>query len=156
METMAADPRDPAKRMRKPRALVILCVAAAVLGIAYAIFAPLYGDYRHRAQVSEAVTLLSAVKEPLTAYYATHQKWPIAIEEITTNTRGKYTRSVAISKGAGGTQAIELTAMMLKEGVDSRVAGKTILLSSDDHGKSWQCRSADARDDYLPAPCRRN
>lgn len=67
---------------------------------------------------------------------------------------GKYTRSLAITKGAGGVSEIELTATMRIEGVDRRVAGHTLVLMSRDGGKSWSCRPGTMQKESLPAACR--
>ena len=41
-----------------------------VVGIAAAIVLPQYGDYTHRSQSAEAVSLLAGAKTPLAEYFA--------------------------------------------------------------------------------------
>jgi type IV pilus assembly protein PilA len=116
----------------------------------------MYGDYTHRSQAAEAVSLLSGARTPLAEYFSDHGKWPKSLEEVTQATSGKYTRSVAITQGAGGRAAIELTATMHTERVDRRVAGHSILLSSRDGGKTWICRPGTMPEKNLPGSCRTN
>lgn len=126
----------------------------ALVGIVIAIVLPSYGDYAHRSQASEAVSLLTGARTPLAEHYQNHKTWPKQIGEVAGNTSGRYTQSVAITKGAGGSGEIELTVTMRSEGVDRRVAGKTIRLFSQDGGKTWVCRAGTAPVTSLPMDCR--
>ena len=129
-------------------------VLAVLIGLAAAIALPMYGDYAHRAQASEAVMLLSGAKTPLAEYFADHRKWPESLDKVPAERSGKYTREVAISKGAGGTGEIELTATMRSNGVSRRVAGKSVRLVSRDGGATWLCRPGTMESSNLPAACR--
>ena len=126
----------------------------AIIGIIAAVAIPSYGDYIHRAQASEAISLMGAAKSPLAEYFDAHRKWPNKLEEVAGNTSGKYTLSVAITKGAGRSDEIELTATMRSEGVDRRVRGQTARMLSADGGKSWICRPGTMPAKNLPAACR--
>jgi type IV pilus assembly protein PilA len=126
----------------------------AILGIVAAIAIPAFPDYRNRSQASEAVSLLGAAKTPLAEYFSDQGKWPKSLDEVLGVTSGKYTRSIAITKGAGGKAGIELTATMKTEGVDRRVAGHTIRLYSADEGKTWVCRPGTMPEKNLPGICR--
>ena len=126
----------------------------AALGVIAAVAIPQYGDYIHRAQASEAILLMSSAKTPLAEYFDAQKKWPDKLDMIVDRTSGKYTQSVAISKGAGGTGEIELTATMRGEGVDRRVAGQSILMVSPDGGKSWTCKPGTMPAKNLTATCR--
>jgi type IV pilus assembly protein PilA len=131
-----------------------LIVLLAIVGIVAAVAIPSYGDYAHRAQASEAVSLLGGAKTPLAEFFADHRRWPDALEKVVGSTSGKYTRSVVISKGAGGSAEIELTATMKTEGVDRRVAGHSILMLSQDGGRNWICKPGTMPAKNLPASCR--
>lgn len=126
----------------------------AILGIIAAIAIPSYGDYVHRSQASEAVSLLGSTRTPLAEYFDAHRKWPERLDKFDTARSGKYTQSVAITQGAGGTGGIELTATMRSEGVDRRVAGQTIHLVSSDGGKNWTCKPGTMLAKNLSASCR--
>ena len=126
----------------------------AILGIIAAVAIPSYGDYAHRAQNSEAIALMTGAKTPLSEYFADHKKWPESLDKVVGTTSGKFTRSVEITKGAGGAGAIELTATMRTERVDRRVAGMTVLMGSSDGGKTWTCKPGTMLEKHLPAACR--
>jgi hypothetical protein len=63
---------------------------------------------------------------------------------------GNYVQSVAITKGASEAGEIELTATLKTEGVDRRIAGKSVRLLSADAGKSWTCRGGTVPERALP------
>src|SRR5688572_15748520 len=111
----------------------------------------MYGDYTHRSQAAEAISLMGSARTPLAEYFQDNKKWP---EKLVDQTSGKYTLSVALTKGAGATGEIEMTATMRTEGVDRRVAGQTILMSSTDGGKTWTCRPGTMPAKNLPSSCR--
>ena len=126
----------------------------AIIGVIVAVAIPSYGDYTHRAQASEAVMLLGGAKTPVSEYFVEFKKWPRSLDEVAGATSGRYTQSVAITKGAGGRGEIELTATMRAEGVDRRVARASIRLFSVDGGVTWTCRAGTAKQQILPAACR--
>ena len=123
---------------------------AGLAAIVVAVALPMYGDYTHRAQSAEAMALLSEAKAPLRAYFAQHGKWP---NKILSATESQHTERIAISRGAGGTGEIELTATM-RVTADSRVAGRSIRLVSRDGGASWTCSAGTMEAKNLPADCR--
>lgn len=129
----------------------VLVVLAGIVG---AVVLPSYGDYIHRSQMSEAVALLGAAKTPFSEYLADRKKWPESAGQVLGSTSGRYTQSVVITKGAGGTGAVELTATLRAEGVDRRVAGKSVRIFSTDGGKTWNCRAGTAAESALPPACR--
>lgn len=127
---------------------------AALLGIVAAVAIPQYADYTHRAQASEAISLMGGAKIPLTEYFQNQRKWPERLDQVVEHTSGRYTQSVAISKGAGGAGEIELTATMRIEGVDRRVRGQTVRMLSADGGRTWICRPGNMPNKNLPSACR--
>jgi type IV pilus assembly protein PilA len=126
----------------------------AVVALVMAVAIPSYGDYVHRSQVSEAVSLLAGAKQPLSEYFIDQKKWPRSLDEVAGNLNGKYVQGMTISKGAGGRGEIELSAVLKTAGVDSRVAGKSVRLLSSDGGRSWLCRRGTVDDKHLPRSCR--
>jgi type IV pilus assembly protein PilA len=129
---------------------------AIVIGFIVMVAVASYGDYTHRAQNSEAISLMGSAKTPLAEHFAEHKKWPDNLDKVIEHTRGKYTESVRITKGASGTGEIEVTATMLTERVDRRVAGMTVLMGSADGGKTWTCKAGTMPEKYLPAACRKS
>ena len=116
-----------------------LVFIVAIIGILAAIFFPAHGDYLNRAQASEAIALMDDAKTPLAEYFAEQKKWPESLGKLKLATHGKHTQSVVISKGAGGTGELELTATMKSEGVDRRVTGQSVRLATKDGGRTWIC-----------------
>ena len=131
----------------------LLAMLATILVIAVVAISS-YGDFTHYAQNSEAITLMASAKVPLSEYFQNQGKWPENLDKIVESTSGRFTKSVGITKGAGGDGEIELTATMGTEGVDRRVAGRTILMVSADGGKTWTCKRGTMREDHLPRGCR--
>jgi len=131
---------------------IALIGALGLFGLAY--FVSLFEDYGYRAQSFEAFSLMVGARTPLAEYFQNHGKWPENLDNLVEHTKGTSTQSVGITKGAGGTGEIELTATMRTEGMDGRVAGKTILMLSSNGGKNWTCRAGTMPADYLPADCR--
>ena len=129
-------------------------VLFGIIGVIAAVAIPSYGDYIHRSQASEAVFLLGGAKTPLSEHFLKHGKWPDALDKVYGTTSGRYTLSVAITKGAGGSGEFELTATMRSEGVDRRVAGYTIRFASFDGGKTWTCSPGTMPVKSLPTACR--
>ena len=131
-----------------------LFVLLALVAVVAAVAIPSYGDYAHRAQASEAIGLMSEAKTPLAEFFANNNRWPESLDKVKAATEGKYTQSVAITRGAGGTSDLELTATMRTERVDRRVAGQTVHLRSADGGKTWVCRGGTMPAKNLPGSCR--
>ena len=92
----------PPARKRLPFNPVAALIVIALLGIIVAIPIPAYGDYTPQQQASEALGLMAAAKTPLAAHFEKHGQWPGSLDPLVAATSGNYTRSVAISSGAGG------------------------------------------------------
>ena len=144
---------EAGKKRRVP--WVALGAILALVAIVAAVLIPSYADYADRAQVAEAFSLLGAAKRPLAEHYKERKKWPSLLGEVAGTLSGRYVQSIAITKGAGAaTGEIELTALMRIEGVDRRVAGKSVKLSSSDGGKTWRCGAHTVSESTLPLSCR--
>lgn len=150
---MSGSSQQPVKKPRSIpwTALISIVVLGALVA---AVLIPSYGDYADRAQVAEAMSLLAGAKAPLAGYYENHKKWPPSLADILPQPGGKYVQSVAITKGAGGAGELELTATLRTDGVDRRIAGKSVHLLSADGGKSWVCRAGTVPEKSLPFDCR--
>lgn len=126
----------------------------AIIGIIAAVAIPSYGDYTHRAQASETISLMAGAKSPLAEYFEVRKRWPDRLDQVTSDTSGKFTLGVSITRGAGGSGDVELTGTMRSEGVDRRVAGTTILMISSDGGKTWICKPGTILSKNISAACR--
>ncbi|WP_153132642.1 pilin [Dechloromonas hortensis] len=151
------------KRIQQGFTLIELMIVVAIIGILAAVAIPSYQDYIARAQVTEAVGLLSGFKTPMAEFYADKGHWPTTLgptgggttESLEGTTSGKYVASVALTAGAGATTAATLTATMrpATESVNGRVAGGTITMVSND-GTTWVCTGGTITATYRPGACK--
>jgi len=89
------------KAVQKGFTLIELMIVVAIIGILAAIAIPAYQDYTIRSQVTEGLSLASAVKAGVAEYYANYGSWPADLATLgyTSNPSGKYVTSVAVSSG---------------------------------------------------------
>lgn len=89
------------KTIQKGFTLIELMIVVAIIGILAAIAIPAYQDYTVRAQVSEGLTLASAVKASIAERFADTGVWPadLAALGITSAPSGKYVGSVTVAAG---------------------------------------------------------
>jgi type IV pilus assembly protein PilA len=145
--------------LQKGFTLIELMIVVAIIGILASVAIPAYQDYIARAQVSEAVSLLSAGKMSLAEYFGDKTAWPSAAGEVYGTLSGKYTATIAILASAttgGGALTIEAT--MKTSGVNTAITSGTVGLMTTDGGKNWNCTSAGTTlalsGKYLPGVCR--
>jgi type IV pilus assembly protein PilA len=131
--------------------LIELMIVVAIIGILAAIAIPAYQDYIARSQTSEAVSLMSGAKTPVAEFFADKGEWP-AIASVAGTTSGKYVGSIT-STGDGGSGEYLLTATMKTSGVNSKIAGGTVTLSTH-NGSTWTCKNGTVESKYVPAACR--
>ncbi len=146
------------KYLQKGFTLIELMIVVAIIGILAAVAIPAYQDYTARAQVTEAVELLSGGKTPMAEFFADKGVWPTTASSVMGNTIGKYTLHVVLTTGAGTSGQMILTATMKSTGVNSKVANQQISMGTVDGGKVWSCTTPVAgtaiQAKYRPAACR--
>jgi len=136
--------------------LIELMIVVAIIGILAAIAVPSYNDYIARSQIAEPVALLVGSKTPLTEFYESYGRWPDQAESVIQTLSGKYTASLAIIGGNGGSGTLTLRSTFKNSGVSIEVKSKTIDLETD-NGSTWKCFASGAnpiRTKLMPAGCR--
>ena len=143
------------KYLQKGFTLIELMIVVAIIGILAAVAIPAYQDYTARAQVAEAVELLSGGKTPMAEFYADKGLWPKSSSSVMGNTIGKYTRGIALTTGGGISGLLVLTATM-RTTASALVQGKTLFMKTANGGKNWTCSDtvATIKSKYRPSACR--
>ena len=133
--------------------LIELMIVVAIIGILASVALPAYQDYMARSQVSEAVTLLSGAKTPVSEYIYDKGAAPDAatFNDLVPVRQGKYVESMVL---AGTISNLVLTATMKPTQVSPPIQGHTITLTTTDMGKSWLCGAGTVSPRFLPSACR--
>ncbi len=155
------------KNLQKGFTLIELMIVVAIIGILAAIAIPAYQDYTIRSQVTEGLSLASAVKTSVAEVYADTGAWPALLEDagIDDSPVGKYVTGITVDEG---TIVIEYG-----DQANANIAGETLSLKpllSENNDVVWLCglksapagtmtdSSGDADttllDKYLPSNCR--
>lgn len=155
------------RNLRKPTlgfTLIELMIVVAIIGILAAVAIPIYKDYTIRAQVTEAIGLMTGLKSAA-GEYAANGTWPY-LTSINAKTGGKNTTQlISVTGGeafvAGATLGFKIK--MSKVGTNSWVALQCTPLEVIVNGQkmakdcSWKCgkpSNSDLANNYLPATCR--
>jgi len=136
--------------------LIELMIVVAIIGILASVAIPAYQDYIARSQVTEAITLLMAGKEPLAEFYVNNGRWPTSATSVMGTTIGKYTSLVEITSGQG-TDSPDLTlrATFKNTDVSSQIQGRYITISTTTGGEQWSCQNGNlGSEKLLPSACR--
>ena len=142
--------------------LIELMIVVAIIGILAAVAIPSYRDYTARAQMTEAISLLTGFKTGLAEFHQSEgsfdQTPPLKITTFGTTITGRYVSRLELT-GVVGDNTIEIAATMkpATSGVAADVAGKQLRLKTTDGGRNWRCRSDSGlkvQDRHLPSSCR--
>ncbi len=134
--------------------LIELMIAVAIIGILAAVAIPQYQKYVARAQVSEAVTLLSGLKSPVIEYYSVNGDFPVLSStnaEVPAITTGKFVEKVEGTGGDAGTYV----ATFKGSDVSADLFNKELNMVFSSNG-SIACQSPNANgvpEELLPSTC---
>ncbi|MFD1259957.1 pilin [Entomomonas asaccharolytica] len=164
--------------MQKGFTLIELMIVIAIIGILAAIAIPAYQDYIGRAQVSEALSLMSGLKGPIAEGYSATGVCPMNTTNanggvaVPSAINGKYVERVYVDFPLGSatftiagqtlTSVCDITAVMRSSGVNSGVAGGglSLRMAKTSGAFVWHCSSVSnirasktIENKYLPSSC---
>jgi type IV pilus assembly protein PilA len=140
-------------RLQRGFTLIELMIVVAIIGILAAVAIPAYQDYIARGQVSEAVSLTTGSKTPLSEYFNNFGFWPRNATDIISNPSGKYTSVITLFGAVGSIGTLSVEARMKNVGINTLITGGTLVLTTSD-AKQFSCTSGDLAARFRPSSCR--
>lgn len=141
--------------------LIELMIVIAIIGILAAIALPAYQDYIARAQVAEAINLLSGFKSAVSENYGASATCPDNTRgaqfglAIPPQIKGHYVERITAKAGVA-TGSCDLTAQFKSSDVSEHLKRKTLTLTMtvQSGAEAWNCSSDTLENKYLPVSCR--
>ncbi|WP_048495701.1 pilin [Marinobacter subterrani] len=133
--------------------LIELMIVVAIIGILAAIAIPAYQDYTARAQASEAVSLLGALKTPIVEYYLTEGTAPALADLGNVTQSGEYVASMASDLTDPAKPVY--TATFAASGVSADLQSETVDLTYDTANNAFTCAPTNAAiSELMPTGCK--
>ncbi len=140
--------------------LIELMIVVAIIGILAAIAIPAYENYVAKAQFTEAISLMSGEKIPVTNYYTENDACPANGTAGIPNAAsivGKYVASITTGGVAASTGGCTIAATFLGTGVNAGLATHTVTFYMHTNPGApivWTCSSASISQSLMPSICK--
>ncbi len=142
--------------------LIELMIVVAIIGILAAIAIPAYENYVAKAQFTEAISLISGEKIPVTNYFTENDVCPsntaggVAGIPMPASIVGKYVISVTTGGAASALGGCTIAATFKTTGVNAGLAGHTVTFYMHTAPGSpiiWDCSAANISQSLMPSIC---
>lgn len=142
---------------QKAFTLIELMIVNAIIAILATVAIPEYQNFVGRAQVADAVVLLTASRVDVEEYILEAGVFPEneKFATMSTGRSGLYTQNLDVTIADTCSDAGVIKATMRNSGVSSKIAGRTFVIERDIEG-NWRCaRGSDnsLADRFLPKSC---
>ncbi|MDN7132481.1 pilin [Halomonas sp. MC140] len=141
--------------------LIELMIVVAIIGVLASFAVPQYQNYVGRAQVGEALSLMSPVKAAISEYHITHGVFPDDNEQAGLSApdqlSGRYVASIDVSQGEPGVTVITMQESSV---VSELEQGGTLVFDPNGEGGEgidWECKAGGGNEidpKFLPSECR--
>jgi len=141
------------KKIQQGFSLIELMIVVGIIGILAAIAVPAYQDYTARAQMSEAMLLLSGLKIPLVEAISTDGDEACSKDAQwykSATTKGKYIEKIEVTNINNAVCRID--AVFKSSGVNKKLAGGRIEMQFNMYDGSWKCY-AHVHEELIPPNC---
>lgn len=138
------------KELQTGFTLIELMIVVAIIGILSAVALPAYQEYIARAQVTEAINIISGLKIEYTSAYGETGSCPVNGADgfdLATNYSGKYVEKVDFGGALASVtdSSCSLTATFKSTGVYPGLSGKTIIVAmtiQSTGSSQWEVRQS--------------
>lgn len=144
-------------KFQKAFTFIELMVVNAIIAVLATIAVPEYQNFVGRAQVADAVVLLTASRVDIEEYIYEAGNFPEneKFASMSTGRSGLYTKNLDVAIADTCSDAGVIEATMRFSGVSSNVAGRTFVIERDIEG-NWRCARGGENsldDRFLPKSC---